>query len=82
MNFCAIFAILFVLISLPSKNIIYLSINQGFVGFFIVSIIPIGQCYANKITYPISEVMSYGVMFLCTNISGIFFVVLCFYITK
>jgi len=26
--------------------------------------------------------MSYGVIFLCTNITGIIFVVLCFFITK
>jgi len=45
-------------------NLVIVTLNIGAMGFFILPILPVGYNFACEITYPVSEVMSNGMMML------------------
>jgi hypothetical protein len=50
--------------SLPSMNIYFVIPNVFLLGFFTIPIIPIGYSFSVELTYPISEIMSNGIMMM------------------
>lgn len=58
-------------------SLIICTINIGIMGFFILPILPVGYNFACEITYPVSEVMSNGVMMLSAQLSGVLLTAFC-----
>ena len=68
--------------ALPSKNNYFFYLGLAGNGFFILPMIPISQCFAIKMNYPITEAMSYGLMLMFGQIFGIIFSSLCSFILE
>ncbi|CDW80057.1 UNKNOWN [Stylonychia lemnae] len=56
--------------TLPSSNVILLTVNLAFIGFFITPIIPIGYAFAVELTFPVPESISNGMMNMVCQIYG------------
>jgi FLVCR family feline leukemia virus subgroup C receptor-related protein len=63
-----LFSGIFTYWSLPNGNITYLAINMGIMGFFLIAVMPIGYSYAIELSFPVSEVMSNGLMQMISQI--------------
>jgi FLVCR family feline leukemia virus subgroup C receptor-related protein len=46
---------------------------MGILGFFLIAIMPVGYSYAIELTYPVSEVMSNGVLQVVSQITSTVF---------
>ena len=57
--------------ALQTKNVYLVSLNIGFLGAFVLPIIPVGYSFAVKVSYPVSEVMSTGSMMLVGQLTGV-----------
>lgn len=52
------------------KNFMILNANIACLGFFILPIIPVGYSFSIELTYPVSEVMSNGIIMLFSQFIG------------
>jgi hypothetical protein len=55
---------------MPSKNFGLFNCNIALFGFFILPIIPVGYSFSIELTYPVSEVMSNGIIMLFSQFMG------------
>jgi hypothetical protein len=56
--------------TMPLGNFNIYAINTGVLGFFVISIIPIGYSFSVELTYPVSEVMSNGLILVLSKLLG------------
>lgn len=50
--------------TLPTRNFLLFNANIATLGFFILPVIPVGYSFSIELTYPVSEVMSNGIIIL------------------
>lgn len=67
----------FLIVTFTWGNLAICTINIGVMGFFILPILPVGYNFACEITYPVSEVMSNGIMMLMAQLTGLVLTALC-----
>ena len=55
---------------LPSKNPSLMCVNLFFLGFAIISVIPVSYAFSVELTYPVSEAVSNGTMIMFAQSFG------------
>jgi hypothetical protein len=58
------------LFTLPSKNVVLVSLNLALMGFFAIPFTPIAFGFCVELTYPTPEAVSNGMMLLPSKIYG------------